>query len=267
MLRLRAGRSAATAGALLLSSALLVLYACNDQPTEPGAEASADGISAKPGATQKFRLTLNGDGSTASGTLTSSRGGLTCTITYASGRVTTRGTCAKDLKSGFVISVTAIPSPGSTVAWTGCDAPVTDNPLACQVTMTSPKTISAMFSPPPKFFSLSVVGGSNGSGTVSSDPAGIACSISSGAAGDGCNASFASASSVTLTAGAEAGSFIKAWSGGGCDVAGTGTGTANGSCTVPMDQTQSIIVSFETATDEAKAGIWEAPITWGAVGI
>jgi hypothetical protein len=74
----RPGRAAA-AGAVLLSAAMLMLYACNDQPTAP--EAAADGISARPGATNKYRLTLDATGSTAGGTLTSSRGGLTCTVT------------------------------------------------------------------------------------------------------------------------------------------------------------------------------------------
>lgn len=265
MFRLRSRRFAASTGAVLLSAVMVLLYACNDQPTEP--EAAVDGISAKPASAQKFRLTLNGNGSTASGTLVSSRGGLTCTVTYASGRVTTRGTCAKDFKNGFVLTITATPSPGSTVAWTGCDTPVTENPLSCLVSMTSPKTVSAAFAPPPSSFSLSVEGGSNGNGTVTSSPTGITCTIASGAAGSGCNASFPSASSVTLTAAAASGSYIKAWSGAGCDASGTGTGTANGSCTLSMSQTQSVVVSFEAGVDEQRVGLWEAPITWGAVAI
>ena len=250
---------------MLLSASMLLLYACNDQPTEP--EAAVDGISAKPGAANKYKLTLSANGSTASGTLTSSRGGLTCTVTYASGRVSIRGTCAKDIKAGMVLSIVAAPEPGGTVTWDGCDAPVTENPLACQVTMTSPKTVTAVFAPPPKFFSLSVEGGANGSGTITSSPAGISCSISNGSAGAGCSASFPSASTVNLTATATNGSFIKAWSGAGCDAQGSGTGTSSGACAVTMSQPQSLVLSFETASDEAQAGFWQAPIPWPGVAI
>ena len=264
MPKFRSGRLAA-AGALLLSASMLLLYACNDQPTEP--DTAVDGISAKPGAANKFRLTLNGNGSTASGTLTSSRGGMTCTVTYASGRISTKGSCAKDMKAGFVVSIVAAPEPGGLVTWEGCDAPVTENPLACQVTMTSPKTISAVFAPPPKFYSLSVEAGSNGSGTITSSPSGISCTISGGSAGAGCSASFPSASTVNLTATAANGSFIKAWSGAECDAQGSGTGTASGACSVTMSQPQSLVLSFETASDEARAGFWEPPIPWQGVAI
>ncbi len=252
-------------GALLLSAAMLLLYACNDQPTEPGT--AADGISAARGGPSKVRLTVNGNGSTASGVLTSTRGGITCTITYASGRVSTKGTCSKDLKGGIVLSIVATPSTGSLVAWEGCDTPVTENPLACQVTMTEPRTVTAIFSPPPKFYPLTIEGGANGNGTVTSSPAGITCTITNGAADAGCSASFPSASNVTLTATSGSGSFIKAWSGAGCDASGTGTGGASGSCQVQMIQPQSLVLSFGANADEARVGHWEAPIPWPAVAI
>lgn len=245
---------------------MFLSYACNDQPTEP--EAAVDGISAaKGGPAPKARLTINASASTASGLLVSSRGGISCTVTYASGRVTTSGTCAKDIKGGMVLSVVATPSPGSLVEWTGCDAPVTENPLACQVTMTGARTVTATFTPPPKFWSLSVEGGANGSGTVTSSPAGIECTIANGVAGAGCSASFPTASGVTLTAASAAGSYVKAWSGAGCDAAGTGIGTAAGTCAVQMTQPQSLVLSFGAASNEVAHGRWDSPIAWGGVAI
>jgi hypothetical protein len=257
-------RRAAAFGAALLCAAVILLHACSDKPTEPG---TADEIAARAGAAQKYRLTLSGAGSTASGTLVSSRGGVNCTITFAAGRVSTKGTCAKDLKGGLVLSITANPSPGSLVTWTGCDAPVTENPLACQVTMSSPRTVAAAFSPPPNSYFLSITGGANGSGTVTSAPAGISCAITAGSAGPGCSASFPSASSVALTASAAGGSYLKAWSGAGCDAAGTGGGTGTGGCDVQMSQPQALVVSFEAASDEASVGRWESPIPWPIVAI
>src|SRR3546814_16383952 len=51
----------------------------------------------------------------------------------------------------------------------GCDAPVTDSPLSCQVTMSANKVVSAAFAPPANSFALTLLGGSNGSGTVRSE--------------------------------------------------------------------------------------------------
>ena len=269
--------SLAGIGALLLSGALLLVYACGDEPTAPDAKRDGvsaagakddGGLSAKPGGVAgKHRLTLNTSASTAGGVLTSSRAGLSCTVTYASGTVSTTGTCAKDIKAGMVLSILAAPSPGGAVAWEGCDTPVTDNPLACLVTMSGPRTVKATLLPPPKSWALTIGGGANGNGTVTSTPAGISCTITGGTPGAGCSASFPYSSDVTLTASAGAGSYLKAWSGAGCDASGTGIGGSGGSCTFNMSQSQSLLVSFATASDEAAHGLWSAPTNWGALAI
>ena len=110
-------------------------------------------------------------------------------------------------------------------------------------------------------------GGANGSGNVTSNPVGITCPISGGTTGSGCGASFPSAASVTLSASASAGSYLKAWSGAGCDVSGTGVGTAAGTCVVSMSQTQGVVVSFATNADESRVGSWASPFTWPHVAI
>src|SRR4029079_13870342 len=136
---------------------------------------------------------LSGAGSTASGALTSSRGGIKSTVKSSGGRVSTSGSCAKDFNQGFVLTVDAIPAPGGVVVWTGCDHPVTDSPLSCQVTMTGNKVITGAFAPAPNNLLMTVDGGSNGNGTVRSSPPAFTCQISGGSsASSGCSASFPS---------------------------------------------------------------------------
>lgn len=76
---------------------------------------------------------------------------------------------------------------------------------------------------------LTVVRTGNGTGTVTSSPAGISC-------GGTCSAPFTSGTVVTLTAVAASGSTFTGWSGGGC----SGTGT----CTVTLDTSTSVFAEF-----------------------
>ena len=77
--------------------------------------------------------------------------------------------------------------------------------------------------------SLTVSKSGNGSGTVTSCPAGIDC-------GSTCSAWFASGSSVTLTATPAAGSTFTGWSGGAARAPGT--------CIVTMDAATSVTATF-----------------------
>jgi hypothetical protein len=82
--------------------------------------------------------------------------------------------------------------------------------------MDVPRTANAVFAKPATSFPLKISGGAGGSGHVTSSPAGISCTITTGAAGTtGCTANFASGASVTLTATAASGSYLKAWAGRG----------------------------------------------------
>jgi hypothetical protein len=106
---------------------------------------------------------------------------------------------------------------------------------------------------------LTVTKAGTGTGTVTSNPAGINC-------GAGCgtqSASFASGTSVTLTAAAAGGSTFAGWS-GAC--AGT---TA---CTVSMTQARSVTATFNgTATNQTltvnKAGTGTGTVTSSPAGI
>lgn len=78
-------------------------------------------------------------------------------------------------------------------------------------------------------YALTVVRNGDGSGTVSSFPAGINC-------GAACSANYNSGTMVTLTAAPHPGSVFAGWSGGGC----SGTGT----CAVTMDSAKSVAATF-----------------------
>lgn len=73
--------------------------------------------------------------------------------------------------------------------------------------------------------------GKTGSGSVSSTPGGIDC----GAACTSATASFASASTVSLSASAAAGSYFQGW---------TGACNGTGSCTLTMDSTKEVYALF-----------------------
>jgi hypothetical protein len=250
--------------ALSFAALALVLHACGEQPTEM-TDPQVSEADAAPG---KATLTLTGDTSTASGILTSNRGGMSCTVTFAGGRVTLSGTCSKSFKTGTVLLIRATPpANGGTAAWSGCDVAVTEDPLACRVTLNSNRRINARFAPPPNAFMLTVQGGAGGSGSLQSTPSGISCTITGGSAGSGCSASFTAGTSVSLHASASTGNYIKAWAGAGCETGGSGVGSNSGNCVVSVSQARTVVVSFETAADESVAGKWGAPIGWPHVGI
>jgi WD40 repeat protein len=261
MTRPRPRWSLAAAATLLAVATAALIYACQERPTEP------DLLDASNAANKKH-LTILATGSMASGVVTSSRGGISCTITYTGTTVTLTGTCGKDYKTNMVLTLTAAPSGGGTAIWTGCDGAVTENPLACQVTMNAARTVTIKFSQPAGSFALDVQGGAGGSGSVQSSPSGITCSITAGTAGaSGCSFAYASGMSVTLTATAAAGSYLKAWAGAGCEASGNGVGQGSGACTLTMSQIQSVVVSFDTDAAESLVGAWGAPLSWPAVAI
>ena len=253
------------AALLLVPSIALVMYACDSErssPSEPillGARTAA----------QTVTFSVDADGSTTGGTITSARGGINCTVTVSGGVVSKRGRCSREIGTGATITVNATPSvAGATSKWkSGCTG-VTESPQSCEVTLDQPRTATAVFSVPATSFPLHISGGAGGNGQVSSVPQGIACVITAGTAGTtGCTANFTSGASVTLGIIASSGSYIKAWAGAGCDTAGTGKGSVRGSCTFRMSAAQNVVVSFERTSISAASGEWAAPITWPVVAI
>ena len=151
------------------------------------------------------------------GTVTSDPGGITC-----------GSHCGESFEAGTVVTLTATPASGYQFAgWSGGGCTGTGT---CAVTMTADTTIDVTFVLL-RSLQLSVTG--VGTGSVTSDPAGLSCTSS-------CSADYPDGTSVTLTATPGYGQRFVGWSGSGC----SGTGT----CTVSMSQPRSVQATFGLAT-------------------
>ncbi|MBM4231122.1 MAG: choice-of-anchor D domain-containing protein [Gammaproteobacteria bacterium] len=161
-------------------------------------------------------VTKAGDGS---GSVTSDPVGINCGTT-----------CRNEYTIGTSVTLTATAATGSVFSrWTGC-ASVAIKGNTCEVTMDQAKSVTAAFAV--EAFTLKVTKVGAGAGTVTSSPTGIDC-------GQSCSASFDSGTSVTLTATAANDSTFAGWS-GAC--------TGAMSCTVTMDQTTTVVATFNPPT-------------------
>jgi hypothetical protein len=171
-------------------------------------------------------VTVTGAG-TGNGTVTGT-GGISCAITAG----VTSGTCTNTspISAGDTVTLTATPASSLYVfaGWSGACS----GSGACTFTMgASAVTATATFSPAPQFaLTVSTVGA--GSGTVTSNPAGISCPGT-------CAFSFTQGTVVTLTPAAPAGSAFAGW-GGAC--------TGTGACSVTMNSAQSVSATFNLTT-------------------
>jgi hypothetical protein len=108
----------------------------------------------------------------------------------------------------------------------------------------------------PQQFALTVTKAGTGSGTVTSNPAGINC-------GSDCSESYNQGTSVTLTATADSSSTFEAWSGGGC------SGTA--SCSVTINSNITITATFnqqpQYTLTVVKSGTGSGTVSSSPVGI
>jgi len=122
-------------------------------------------------------------------------------------------TCTYNVAFGSQITLTA--GPGSFFVsfsgWGGACRGVG----ACTFTMDGPKSVSAEFFRGAVSFRVS--GGGTGSGTVTSSPSGISCSMSAGQASGTCVTEFLPGGWLTLTAVPALGSVFTGWVGGMCD--------------------------------------------------
>ncbi len=173
-------------------------------------------------AAKSYKLSVVKSGS---GTVTSSPTGINC------GR-----SCSASFASNTTVTLTASPDNGwSFSGWSGACGGTSPT---CTVSMTANKSATAIFALPS--YPLSVSTSGDGSGTVTSNPAGINC-------GSTCTASFTANTSVTLTANLGSGSTFSGWSG-----ACSGTG----SCTVNMSNAQSVTASFAHSNATAMLGAY-----------
>jgi len=138
-------------------------------------------------------------------------------------------TCSHSFDENTEVMLLAIADPGST--FTGWSGACTGMQTPCAVTMDSDKAVVANFdlSGGGATYTLTVSKTGSGTGTVSSNPAGINC-------GSDCAENFPEDTDVTLTASASAGSVFSAW-GGAC--AGT-----QSTCNLTMDGAKSATASF-----------------------
>lgn len=167
-----------------------------------------------------YTLTVASDG-TGAGSVTSSPAGITC-----------GATCAATYSYGTAITLKALPAKGSTFAgWSG---PCTGTGT-CSVTLAANTTVHATFTAIPRKLDVTV----KGTGSVSSNPAGIACTAN-------CEAMFDNGTTVTLTATPAPGLAFDGWSG---KCSGTGT------CTVTLDADTPITATFH-GTAFTVSGSW-----------
>lgn len=122
-------------------------------------------------------------------------------------------------------SVTLTPTPQADSSFVGWSGACTGTG-ACTVTMDQTESVTAVFTLVRA--TLTVGRSGNGSGSVTSNPAGISC-VSN------CSNSFNAALTVTLTATPAPGSRFSGW---------TGACTGPGTCTVTMNHAQSVAATF-----------------------
>ncbi len=184
------------------------------------------GITVAGGSATTFPLTVTKSGS-GSGAVSGS--GINC-----------GSTCSASYASGTSVTLSAAAASGSTFAgWSGaCTGTST-----CTVSMTAARSVTATFNAQVTTYALTVTRAGTGSGTVTSNPSGINC-------GSACSATYASGTTVTLTASAASGSTFGGFSG-----ACTGTGT----CTVSMTAARTVTATFNGGTQQGLVG-------WATVG-
>jgi hypothetical protein len=199
----------------------------------------------------QYQVTVTGAG-TGSGSVTSGSTGIACDI--AAG--VTSNVCSEVYDEGTQLTLTATPVAGSTFdGWSGACS----GTAACQVTMSQARSVTATFELIPEY-DLTVAGAGTGNGSVTSDVAGITCTVTAGAASGDCTESYQDGTVVTLTATADAGSRFAGWS-GAC------TGTAP--CQVTLDQARSVTATFELQHQltVAGAGTGNGSVTSDVAGI
>ena len=176
---------------------------------------------------------------TGHGTVTSSPAGISC-----------GAACAKTYPPGTPVTLTATPSADSTfTGWSGaCSGTAT-----CQFTLNTDTSVTATFSIRRYTLTLTKAGG--GTGSVTSDPAGISC-------GADCQEVYDIGTSVTLAPIASPGSSFANW---------TGACSGSGACSVTMNADVTVGATFnvfQPATlTVTKAGAGTGTVTSSPVGI
>jgi hypothetical protein len=165
-------------------------------------------------APKTLAVTTDGNGA---GSVSSDVGGIDC-----------GSSCTAPIGANDDVVLTAVPDTASSTftGWSGDIGSCSASSPTCLVTMDQARTIDATFTLIPRHLTLTTDG--TGTGTISSDPAGIDC-------GSACSADFDHGTTVTLTATPDPGSGFAGWTG---DCSGTDP------CSVTLDAVRSVGATF-----------------------
>jgi hypothetical protein len=184
---------------------------------------TARAVRASFAALRALTVSTAGDGD---GTVRSATAPIDCRSTAG----TPSGSCTASLTHGTNVALVAAADPGSVfIGWTGdCS-----NAAGCSVSMSSARAVSARFA---KLRVVSVSAGPGGGrGTVTSQPAGIVCTVAPGGTSGTCTSAVPPGAVLTLTASADANSVFGGWS---------GTCTGTGTCAVTANEAASVVANF-----------------------
>jgi len=137
--------------------------------------------------------------------------------------------CSASFTSGTQVTLTETAGTGSSfVGWTGGGC--SGSKPSCALTLSASQQVTGTFNAIPNPAVLTVDAAGTGTGTITSNPAGINC-------GPTCNASFASGTQVILTETAGANSTFAGWSGGNCS-------GSSPTCTLTLSASQEVTATF-----------------------
>ena len=169
-------------------------------------------------------LTVGATGG-GSGSITSTPAGIACTVTNG----VTSGSCSARFPEGSAVALSAESGPDTDfVGWSGACM----GAAPCTVAMTSGRTVNAALALRPL---LTVGGLGSGTGTITSTPAGVSCTIVRGVASGSCSARFALGSTVSLAGAPASGSDFGGWN-GACD--------GGGACAIVMTDARTALGTF-----------------------
>ncbi len=173
------------------------------------------------------------------------RGSGTGTVSSSPPGIECGSVCSAQFEAGREIALTATAATGSAFGgWSGDCSGTAD----CRLNGNG--TVAATFNVAVSTERLTIVKDGSGTGTVTSNPSGIAC-------GGTCSAEFPTGDNVTLVAAPTGGSTFTGWSGGGC--------SGTGGCVVTMTGAVTVRASFAAPPDFATLTVTKAGAGGGAI--